>query len=181
MAAAYLCGAAGKISNGFHSDKHQESRYHCGLAAALGSASLLAVALLLKTSPLLTLVMLALAIVGTMSAIPVTQTAFLCGHPELAGKEAEAGTMITESVDEQASAGLDALSRHEVGELRQLNQRYLDSHGFSFIIAVRRHSKSEIFDQLRSRIERNSDAELDEALAQIGAITRLRIQAKLSA
>jgi predicted MFS family arabinose efflux permease len=27
MAAAYLCGAAGKISNGFHSDKHQESRY----------------------------------------------------------------------------------------------------------------------------------------------------------
>jgi len=71
MAAAYLCGAAGMILNGIHSDKHQESRYHCGLAAALGSASLLVIALLLKTSPLLTLVMLTLAIVGTMSAIPV--------------------------------------------------------------------------------------------------------------
>ena len=59
------------IFNGIHSDKHQESRYHCGLAAALGSVSLLVIALLLKTSPLLTLVMLALAIVGTMSAIPV--------------------------------------------------------------------------------------------------------------
>lgn len=110
-----------------------------------------------------------------------TQIDFLCGHPELAGKEADAGTMTTESVGEQASAGLDALSRHEVGELRQLNQRYLDSHGFPFIIAVRRHSKSEIFDQLRRRIERDSDAELDEALVQIGTITRLRIQAKLSA
>ena len=37
MAAAYLCGAVGMIFNGFHSDRHQESRYHCGLAAALGA------------------------------------------------------------------------------------------------------------------------------------------------
>ena len=109
------------------------------------------------------------------------QIDFLCGHPELAGKEADAGTMTTESVGEQASAGLDALSRHEIDELRQLNQRYLESHGFPFIIAVRRYSKTQIFDQLRRRIERESDAELDEALAQIGTITRLRVQAKLAA
>lgn len=110
-----------------------------------------------------------------------TQIAFLCGHPELAGKEAEAGTMTNESVGEQASAGLNALSRDEVGELRQLNQRYLDRHGFPFIIAVRRYSKNEIFEQLRSRIERDSDNELNEALAQISTITRLRVQAKLAA
>ena len=109
-----------------------------------------------------------------------TQIAFLCGHPELAGKEAEAGTMTTESVGEQASAGLNALSRAEIDELRQLNQRYLDRHGFPFIIAVRRYSKSEIFDRLRSRIEQDSDTELNEALAQIGTITRLRVQAKLA-
>src|SRR5436190_10253813 len=29
MAAAYLCGAAGMIWNGYHSDKQQESRQHC--------------------------------------------------------------------------------------------------------------------------------------------------------
>ncbi|NDP64231.1 2-oxo-4-hydroxy-4-carboxy-5-ureidoimidazoline decarboxylase [Polaromonas sp.] len=110
-----------------------------------------------------------------------TQIEFLRGHPELAGKEADAGTMTTESVGEQASAGLDALSRHEIDELRQLNQRYLKSHGFPFIIAVRRYSKTQIFDQLRRRIERDSDAELDEALAQIDTITRLRVQAKLAA
>lgn len=71
MAACYLCGAVGMIFNGFHSDRHQESRWHCALAAGLGAASLLAVALLLHSSAMLTLVALGLAIVGTMSAIPV--------------------------------------------------------------------------------------------------------------
>ncbi|MDB5730234.1 MAG: decarboxylase, partial [Variovorax sp.] len=67
-----------------------------------------------------------------------TQVAFLCAHPELAGKEAQAGTMTDESVGEQASAGLDALSRDEIGELRELNVRYRERHGFPFIVAVRR-------------------------------------------
>lgn len=71
MSAAYLCGAAGMIYNGFHSDRHNEARWHCGLAAALGAGSLLVVAFVLETSPLLTLFALTLAIVGTMSAIPV--------------------------------------------------------------------------------------------------------------
>ena len=50
-----------------------------------------------------------------------------------------------------------------------------------FIIAARRYSKSDIFNQLRDRIERDSDTELHEALAQIGSITRLRVQAKVTA
>lgn len=71
MSIAYLCGAAGMIYNGFHSDRHNESRYHCGFAATLGSASLLVIALMLKDNPAVVLVALTLAIVGTMSAIPV--------------------------------------------------------------------------------------------------------------
>jgi len=109
-----------------------------------------------------------------------TQTAFLCVHPELAGKEAAAGTMTHDSVTEQASAGLDALSGAEVAELRGLNQRYRTRHGFPFIVAVRRFTKSQIFEQLRRRIERDSATERDEALAQIAAITRLRLDARLS-
>ena len=122
------------------------------------------------------------AMIGVVrSASRATQIAFLCGHPELAGKEAEAGTMTTESVGEQASAGLNALSKGEIGELRELNARYLDRHGFPFIVAVRRYSKREIFEQLGERIERDSDTELNEALSQISTITRLRVQAKVSA
>ncbi|RYZ77175.1 MAG: 2-oxo-4-hydroxy-4-carboxy-5-ureidoimidazoline decarboxylase [Proteobacteria bacterium] len=108
------------------------------------------------------------------------QVSFLCGHPELAGKEAEAGTMTSESEGEQASAGLDSLNRDEIGKLRELNQRYRKRHGFPFIIAVRRYSKPEIFEKLACRSELDSDVELLEALQQIAWITRKRIDAKLS-
>ena len=60
MAAAYLCGAAGMIWNGYHSDLHQESRYHCALAAALGAASLLVIAIFLSQSAAVVLLALTL-------------------------------------------------------------------------------------------------------------------------
>ena len=102
MAAAYLCGAAGMILNGIHSDKHQEARWHCGLAAALGSVSLLVIALLLKTSPLLTLVMLTLAIVGTMSAIPVF---WQMPNRFLSGTAAAGGVALINSIANLAGFG----------------------------------------------------------------------------
>ena len=122
------------------------------------------------------------AMIGVVRSAPRgTQVAFLCGHPELAGKEAQAGTMTRDSVGEQASAGLNALSQGEIGELRELNARYRARHGFPFIVAVRRHSKADIFNQLRSRLARDSEVELSEALAQIAAITRLRVEARVAA
>lgn len=102
MAVAYLCGAAGMILNGIHSDRHQEARWHCGLAAALGSVSLLVIALLLKTSPLLTLVMLTLAIVGTMSAIPVF---WQMPNRFLSGTAAAAGVALINSIANLAGFG----------------------------------------------------------------------------
>ena len=44
--------------------------------------------------------------------------AFLCGHPELAGREAQTGTMTAESTGEQSSAGLHALTGAERNELQ---------------------------------------------------------------
>jgi D-galactonate transporter len=102
MAAAYLCGAAGMILNGIHSDKQQEARYHCGLAAALGSVSLLVIAMLLKTSPLLTLLMLTLAIVGTMSAIPVF---WQMPNRFLSGAAAAGGVALINSIANLAGFG----------------------------------------------------------------------------
>jgi len=102
MSAAYLCGAAGMILNGIHSDRHQESRWHCALAAALGSASLLVVALVLGTSPALTLVALTLAIVGTMSAIPVF---WQMPNRFLSGAAAAGGVALINSVANLAGFG----------------------------------------------------------------------------
>ena len=102
MSGAYLCGAIGMILNGYFSDKHQEARYHCGLAAALGSASLLVVALLVQTSPLLTLLALTLAIVGTMSAIPVF---WQMPNRFLSGTAAAGGVALINSIANLAGFG----------------------------------------------------------------------------
>ena len=98
---------------------------------------------------------------------------FLRMHPELAGKEAQAGTMTDHSTAEQA--GLDALTRNELQTLRRLNAAYTAKHGFPFIIAVLKNTRSQIFEALRTRCARDTDAELDAALEQISIITRLRL------
>lgn len=103
--------------------------------------------------------------------------AFLCSHPELAGREARDGTMTAESVGEQRSAGLDALSRDELTEMQHLNRAYRERHGFPFIIAVRRNTKQQIFEALRTRAAASTEAEQRAALDQIGFITRGRIDA----
>ncbi len=108
------------------------------------------------------------------------RVAFLCGHPELAGREAQAGTMTVESVGEQRSAGLDALSREELSEMQQLNRTYRERHGFPFIIAVRRNTKQQIFEALRTRAAASTETERRAALDQIGFITRGRIDALLA-
>lgn len=102
MAGAYLCGAAGMIWNGFHSDAKQESRYHCALAAGLGSVSLIVIALFLDSSALIVLAALTLAIVGTMSAIPVFWQ--LPGR-FLAGTAAAGGVALINSIANLAGFG----------------------------------------------------------------------------
>lgn len=98
---------------------------------------------------------------------------FLRMHPELAGKEAQAGTMTDHSTAEQA--GLNALTRNELLALRELNAAYAKKHGFPFIIAVLKNTRSQIFEALRTRIERDTETELDAAIEQISIITRLRL------
>lgn len=103
--------------------------------------------------------------------------AFLCGHPELAGREAQAGTMTTESVGEQKSAGLNALTSAELAEMQRLNRAYRERHGFPFIIAVRANTKQQIFEAMRARVAADTEIERNAALEQIGLITRGRIDA----
>ena len=105
------------------------------------------------------------------------QLAFLCGHPELAGHEAQAGTMTAESTGEQCSAGLNALTGAERDELLGLNRAYRERHGFPFIIAVRANTKQQIFEAIRVRTSQATGIERRTALEQIGLITRGRIDA----
>jgi len=104
------------------------------------------------------------------------QLALLRAHPELAGKEAQAGTMTGDSAAEQGGAGLDALAREELARISDLNRRYREKFGFPFIIAVRRHAKDAIFRELERRLAQAPEAEFVTCLEQVFLITRLRLE-----
>lgn len=108
------------------------------------------------------------------------QTALLLAHPDLAGKEARAGTMTDASVAEQASAALDRLTPDEMARIAELNRAYRARHGFPFIVAVRHYTKAGIFHEFERRIANDTQAEHAWALSQVFAITRMRLDAKLA-
>jgi 2-oxo-4-hydroxy-4-carboxy-5-ureidoimidazoline decarboxylase len=109
------------------------------------------------------------------------QLALLQSHPDLAGKEAQAGTMTASSVAEQASAGLNSLSAAELAELTHLNAAYKAKFGFPFIIAVRMHTKEGIFSEFRRRLQNDTQAEFANDLQNVYIITRLRLNKLLDA
>ena len=100
----------------------------------------------------------------------------LKAHPDLAGKLAQAKQLTVESTAEQASAGLDALTDAERAQFTTLNTRYMDRHGFPFIIAVRDHDKAGILAAFERRITQDSAAEFTEACKQVERIARLRLE-----
>jgi 2-oxo-4-hydroxy-4-carboxy-5-ureidoimidazoline decarboxylase len=83
--------------------------------------------------------------------------------------------MTAESVGEQRSAGLNALTGAELNELQGLNRAYRERHGFPFIIAVRANTRQQIFAAIRARTAAVTEVERATALEQIGLITRGRI------
>jgi 2-oxo-4-hydroxy-4-carboxy-5-ureidoimidazoline decarboxylase len=109
-------------------------------------------------------------------ASPEEQLALIRAHPELAGKAAVDGTLTQASAAEQASAGLDRLTQAEFDRFHALNTAYRDKFGFPFIICVRLTDKAGIFAAMESRLASNRDAEIAEALRQIGEIVRLRLE-----
>jgi len=110
-------------------------------------------------------------------ATPEEQLALIRAHPELAGKAAVDGTLTEASAAEQASAGLDRLSPAEFDRFHALNAAYREKFGFPFIICVRLTNKAGILAAMERRLGHDRDAEIAEALAQIGDIVRLRLEA----
>ena len=100
----------------------------------------------------------------------------LNSHPELAGKDAASGTLTSESTSEQAGAGLTAMTAALVAQLREHNAAYREKFGFPFIIAVREHTKTEIFSEFERRLENDAETEIETCFAQVFAITRLRLE-----
>jgi 2-oxo-4-hydroxy-4-carboxy-5-ureidoimidazoline decarboxylase len=100
----------------------------------------------------------------------------LNAHPELAGREATAGSLTAASSQEQAGAGLVDLAPEELAHVARFNGDYRAKFGFPFIIAVRNHTKSTIMQAMETRLGNDRDAELRAALEQVFEIARLRLE-----
>ncbi len=103
---------------------------------------------------------------------PEAQLALLRAHPQLAKKVA----MTAESTAEQASAGLDRLSREEFERFHRLNDAYDRKFGFPFIICVRLTDKAGILAAMESRAGNSVETEMGTALNEVGKIVELRLK-----
>lgn len=110
------------------------------------------------------------------NASPEEQLAMLRAHPELAGREATAGTMTPESNSEQGRLGLNALSHADWETMNDLNQRYRERFGFPFIVALRMHgSLASVFQSCERRLHHDPQVETYAALEQVCEVTRGRL------
>lgn len=131
--------------------------------------------------PFATITALHDAMIGAVRAAPrERQLAFVCGHPDLAGKAARAGDVTEDSRREQASVGLDTLSEEEFARFHRLNDAYKAKFGFPFIVCVRRHTRDSILAQFERRLRHDAATEFATALQEISFITRLRLAAKVT-
>lgn len=131
--------------------------------------------------PFATVTALHEAMMGAVRAAPrERQLAFVCGHPDLAGKAARAGDLTDDSRHEQASVGLDTLSEEEYARFHRLNDAYKAKFGFPFIVCVRRHTRDSILAQFERRLRHDASTEFAASLQEISFITRLRLAAKVT-
>jgi 2-oxo-4-hydroxy-4-carboxy-5-ureidoimidazoline decarboxylase len=104
------------------------------------------------------------------------QLALIRAHPELAGKAAIDGSLTEASAAEQASAGLDRLTPDEFARFHALNAAYRAAHAMPFIICVRLTDKAGILSAMEARTAHDTAIEIATALAEIGKITKLRLE-----
>ena len=114
---------------------------------------------------------------GVNSASLGRQLNLLCEHPELAGKEADAGSLTDASKREQAGAGLNQCNVEELAQIKHFNQAYREKFGFPFIIAVTGLDKFQIMAAMKRRLEHSSENEFTTALGEVEKIGLIRLEA----
>jgi 2-oxo-4-hydroxy-4-carboxy-5-ureidoimidazoline decarboxylase len=101
----------------------------------------------------------------------------LCQHPELAGKEADAGSLTDASKREQAGAGLNQCSAEELTRIQHFNQAYAAKFGFPFIIAVTGLDKLQIMAAMQQRLDHAAETEFATAIGEVEKIALIRLAA----
>lgn len=100
-------------------------------------------------------------------------------HPDLAGRDLQRGTLTRESRQEQAGAGMDALTSGETERMARLNEDYKKRFGFPFVICARMNDKANILRQLSERCQNERAVESERGIEEVKKICRLRLQSLL--
>jgi OHCU decarboxylase len=95
--------------------------------------------------------------------------------PDLAGAATREGRLPTQSVVDQAIAGLDRLNSDEYTSFDTLNHTYREKFGFPLVIAVRENTKETILKSGNARLQNSPAAEQAAALVEIAKIANLRL------
>jgi 2-oxo-4-hydroxy-4-carboxy-5-ureidoimidazoline decarboxylase len=111
------------------------------------------------------------------SLAPEDQLTLIQAHPDLGTRVA----MAEASVAEQHQAGLTQLSAAEYDRFQSLNQRYKETFGFPFILAVAGHNKTSILENFTQRLNNSPSVEKATALGEIEKIARLRLESWIEA
>lgn len=103
------------------------------------------------------------------------RVSLFCAHPELAGREASAGTMTDASTREQDRLGLLQLSPHNARRLRDMNARYAARFGHPYIVALHRVPDVDtLFETFERRLAASPVEEHVATLAEIASVIDAR-------
>lgn len=97
-------------------------------------------------------------------------------HPDLAGRDLQSGTLTQESREEQAGAGMNALTSAEALRMARLNEEYKERFGFPFVICARLNDKANILRQLSERCRNERAVERARGIEEVKKICHLRLQ-----
>ncbi|XP_038583916.1 2-oxo-4-hydroxy-4-carboxy-5-ureidoimidazoline decarboxylase [Micropterus salmoides] len=127
--------------------------------------------------PFVSLTAVEAAISDFIDALPESgKEGILRCHPDLAGRDLQSGTLTRESREEQAGAGMDALSSPEASRIARLNDDYKERFGFPFVICARMNDKASILLQLSERCQNERAVERARGIEEVKKICRLRLQ-----
>lgn len=111
------------------------------------------------------------------SGAPAEQLALIRAHPELAGREAKADALTADSSSEQGRLGFLHLEKDELLRIAGLNRRYREKFGFPCIVALQLHAaRASVMAEMESRLSNDAAMEQENALQQIGHISRRRLE-----
>jgi 2-oxo-4-hydroxy-4-carboxy-5-ureidoimidazoline decarboxylase len=120
------------------------------------------------------------AMLAELDALPEPELVdLLKGHPELAGAQARAGAMTSDSQAEQGSLALGEIAEDRAAVWDRLNADYRERFGFPFMLCIRRHTRGSALREFERRMTNERGVELGNALGEIGRISRLRLAARI--